>query len=55
MRKVYYDCIYFKRTGNIFGGCKHKDATSACIYQHTEECQKGISRKNSETEELKEG
>jgi hypothetical protein len=45
MRKTYYDCLYFKKCGNVFGGCKHPRATSACFYEYTEECKKGKSRK----------
>ena len=46
MRKTYYDCIYFRRTGNIFGGCKHPKAKGACIYSYTKECEFGKSRKD---------
>lgn len=44
MRKAYYDCIYFKSTGNVFGGCNHQDATVACMYEYTDECRIGKSR-----------
>ena len=44
MRKAYYDCKFFKSTGNAFGGCKHPNATGACIYEYTDECRIGEGR-----------
>lgn len=44
MRKTYYDCIFFRSSANVFGGCKHPSATSACLYEYTKECGMGRSR-----------
>jgi len=34
------NCKYFKSCGNVFGGCKHPKAVSACIFQYIDDCDK---------------
>lgn len=32
------NCKHFKSCGNVFGGCKHPKAISACLHTYIDEC-----------------
>ena len=34
------NCKYFKSCGNVFGGCKHPEATNICLHQYLDQCDK---------------
>ena len=34
------NCKYFKDCGNVWGGCKHPNAVSACLNKYIDECDK---------------
>jgi hypothetical protein len=38
MKAKSFNCRYFKKTGNVFGGCSHTDATSACLDKYIDDC-----------------
>lgn len=43
MAKAYY-CKYFSSVGNVYGGCKHPKATSACLHYDIDKCNKSERR-----------
>lgn len=38
------NCLFFRSTGNVFGGCKHPKYRRACIETYLDDCQEGVSR-----------
>jgi len=44
----YCNCVYYKSTGAPFGGCKHPDSKTACIYG----CQHYASRNTKDGKEI---
>lgn len=38
------NCVYFRQSGNVFGGCKHPSATSGCLGEYLDNCDRAKSR-----------
>lgn len=37
-RAKVVNCKHFKSCGNVFGGCKHPKAKTACLHTYIDEC-----------------
>jgi len=50
-RAKVINCKYFKSCGNVYGGCKHPKATSACLFDYIDKC--SMSEKRYKTNKCK--
>jgi len=46
------NCNFFRKRGNVFGGCTHPKATSACLSFYLQDCDKSKKRLAQERLEI---